>query len=141
MNPLSTKVFFVQSQIFSQLFPTKSKVGTSPPQGSKLPSKPTIPKCQSTTKHLGTKPKVTQQWIPKSLLQAQGYYKGNTTIWLPKPNQPLKSYQQPQSLISTIPKKQQKPTPTNTPSRFKTPILATQRVSSKPSTSQVQVAS
>lgn len=34
----------------------------------------------------GNKTKVTPRFIPKNLLQAQGYYKGNTRIWVPKLN-------------------------------------------------------
>ena len=28
--------------------------------------------------------KVTQRWVPKALLHAQGYYEGKESIWLPK---------------------------------------------------------
>ena len=31
--------------------------------------------------------KVTQRWVPKALLQAQGFYKGKASIWFPKQGQ------------------------------------------------------
>ena len=113
----------------------KSKVGMNSSQGSRSPTQSTIPKHQSNNRYLGTKPKVTQWWISKSLLQDQGYYKSNTKIWLPKPNQPLKSNPKPLPLISIILEKQQNPTPIDTTPRVKTAILTTQKVSSKLTTS------
>ena len=31
--------------------------------------------------------KVTQRWVPKALLHAQGFYEGKASIWLPKQGQ------------------------------------------------------
>lgn len=52
--------------------------------------------------------KYSQRWVPKILLQNQGYYEGNTRIWLPKIQPKLvkaatKSF--PDTLQSTTPKK------------------------------------
>ena len=33
------------------------------------------------------KAKATQRWVPKALLQAQGYYEGKASVWLPKQGQ------------------------------------------------------
>ena len=64
------------------------------PQHPQVPQPP-IPKPQL---HLTKRP---QQWIPKAKLEAQGYYKGNTQVWLPKQrkaeSQPKLNQQQPQS--------------------------------------------
>ena len=45
--------------------------------------------------HLTTKPRrrrnrfITKRWVPKSLLQAQGYYTGTDQIWIPKRQQSI----------------------------------------------------
>ena len=48
------------------------------PQVHKDPKKQ--PNHKSTTK-------VTQRWVPKALLHAQGFYEGKASIWLPKQGQ------------------------------------------------------
>ena len=45
-----------------------------------------------------TLPHVTTRWVPKTLLQAQGYYEGSTRLWLPKERSEAAS---PSKAIST----------------------------------------
>ena len=64
-----------QSSSSSQSQPTTSK--TQPPHAQ--------PRQQSTPcPHYTTTSSVTR-WVPKGLLQAQGYFKGETDVWLPRP--------------------------------------------------------
>ena len=41
--------------------------------------------------------RVTQRWVPKALLNAQGYYEGKASIWLPKQGQKQVSKPLPQA--------------------------------------------
>lgn len=50
--------------------------------------------------HRRLAPQSHKQWIPKRLLQAQGYYEGNKLLWIPKklskhPNQPQQAKDAP----------------------------------------------
>ena len=55
-----------------------------------------------------TTAKVNQRWVPKALLQAQGFYKGKASIWLPKQGQ--KHIHKPQQQAQqTLPKRLDKP--------------------------------
>lgn len=58
---------------------------TSPGNGQRMNTKKTK-KRSSTTKSnkKSATPTTTIMWIPKRVLQAQGYYKGSTHLWLPK---------------------------------------------------------
>ena len=51
-----------------------------------------------------TTAKVHQRWVPKTLLQAQGFYKGKTSIWVPKQGQ--KQVHKPQAQAQQINQKQ-----------------------------------
>ena len=66
--------------------PTKRQsMTTSPGNGQRRKTKKTK-KRSSTTKpnKKSATPTTTTMWIPKRVLQAQGYYKGSTHLWLPK---------------------------------------------------------
>ena len=54
-------------------------------QGSPRPTKakPVKPKAQLNKRNIPQRT-ITKKWIPKSTLQAQGYYGGNNLIWIPK---------------------------------------------------------
>lgn len=49
---------------------------------------PTTATLKSKRKPTPTSPKSNQRWVPKSLLVAQGYYVGVTTLWIPRNTQP-----------------------------------------------------
>ena len=60
------------------------------------PSKqPQVPKFSRSYQSSGTTTNATQWWIPKTLLQAQGYYQGKTSIWVPKQRQGQVKQHQP----------------------------------------------
>ena len=61
-----------------------------------------VPRSSTLHQSFGTKSRVTEWWIPKSLLQPQGYYKGNTSIWVPKLKQAQADLSETRSSISTI---------------------------------------
>ena len=109
-----------------------SNASTKPPQHAKA-TKQWIPKRRTSTTTTKSKAKAptpspqpnpcpnlratTQsRWIPKSTLQAQGYYNGQQQIWLPKKLNPL-----PKTTVS--------PTPT---SRTQTSMVATTSSLPKP---------
>ena len=48
----------------------------------------------------GIPSKAIQRWIPKALLQAQGYYQGKTSIWVPKQKQGQAEQPKTQAQIS-----------------------------------------
>ena len=72
-EPLHPKpVTFSKTQALPQLNPPTQ------PQVHKVPMKQ--------SRHQPTA-KVSQRWVPKALLSAQGYYEGKASIWLPKQGQ------------------------------------------------------
>lgn len=56
------------------------------PKTQKMTTLNTIPETNFIHHHPTT---IIKKWIPKTVLQAQGYYKGNTTLWLPKKSNKL----------------------------------------------------
>ena len=66
---LSKQATMPQPQAIPKINPSKQ------PQVHKVPTKQ--------SKHQ-PKAKVTQRWVPKALLHAQGYYEGKASVWLPK---------------------------------------------------------
>ena len=51
------------------------------------PKQPQVHKDQKKHPNHKSTARVTQRWVPKALLQAQGFYKGKASIWLPKQGQ------------------------------------------------------
>ena len=60
--------------------------------------KESLPKRNISHQYKNNKP--MQRWVPKQLLQAQGYYQGADKVWLPKP-------QHPKPQTQTMPPKQE----------------------------------
>ena len=61
------------------------EITTIPPEGAASPKKNVGAKFNIFPRQSGTKHSYThKRWLPKKLLQAQGYHQGNTKIWVPK---------------------------------------------------------
>ena len=65
-----------------------------------LSKQPQAPKYSKSSPSYGTTTQTHQRWIPKTLLQAQGYYQGKTSIWVPKHRQGQAKQQVTQAPIS-----------------------------------------
>ena len=79
---------------FSRHFPKKQQKPNAFNAKSKRQKKKHSRRPKTKTSALAFSPRFKQMWIPKELLQAQGYYDGQTTIWVPRTHKPKP--QQPQ---------------------------------------------
>ena len=70
--------------------PPLQKPITTLPKLGVPPSSKRVYTASHTQTHKPTNQRTKLVWIPKNLLLAQGYYNGNTTIWIPK-NKPSPS--------------------------------------------------
>ena len=68
------------------------------------PKQPQIYKVPMKQSNHKSTAKVTQRWVPKDLLHAQGFYKVKASIWLPKQGQ--KQVHKPQAQAQQIIQKQ-----------------------------------
>ena len=95
-----TPVLFIQGTKDHEASTSKS-THVSPKDELELIHTARKPKPKTQKKHQQKRecPKTTMKWIPKTVLNAQGYYQGTTSLWLPKTEHKTIMYKPQQAKI------------------------------------------